>query len=132
MALVVIGVVPLLAMGVVGLVREPDVSSLAGFVVCATLALGLVALGLARVECSVDPATRSLRLRSVRWPLGTVERTIPLDRIARIETQRIGSQSRRVVLVMHDGSEVPLTAGGSSSSAHGATASVLAGWLASS
>ena len=126
----ILGVVILLAIGAPGLFFGPRTAgAVAGFVVCALLAFGLAVLTSGRVECSLDASRRSLRLRALRWPLAPVERTLSLDAISRVEERRVQRNSRRVVFVMRDGAEVPLTTGGSSSTAHAETAAVLRRWL---
>lgn len=120
------GVVLLVAIGLPAVVMQPlNFSAVAGLLLCLSLAGALVALGMQHVDCMREGD--QLRMRHVRWPFGTVERVVPLGRITRIEARLLRS-SRHVVITLDDGSEVPVPGGGSGSSSHEETASVLRGW----
>ncbi|MFO0604454.1 MAG: hypothetical protein U0324_14835 [Polyangiales bacterium] len=130
-----IGLLVLALIALPGLVASPrEYLSGAGvpiLIVCALGAFGLVQLARYKVVIERLDASRELRFTRVRWPLGTLSQTLPLDAIASAEVERVGRRSRRVVIVMRNGDRVPLTGGGSRSPVHddvaARTAALLAG-----
>lgn len=105
---------------------------------CALAAFGLFALYRSHVVCALDRDRRELRVTHVRWPLSSVEFTVPLDAIERVELERGSARggrggsapSARIALALKDGSRRPLTtsyAGGTTS--RDETVAVLRRWI---
>ena len=81
-----------------------------GLAVLVAFELGLLAIAERRVFLEVDEAGATLTLRHRRWPLPTRTERIPLADVKDVKVDKARrSLAVRLVLVLHSGTEHPLT-----------------------